>query len=62
MVVPEVIDQAVTGLVVDGPGEVVQAIKQLKELHRRQVRVRFEERGRGAQRQTVNWVKANRNN
>jgi glycosyltransferase involved in cell wall biosynthesis len=42
--VPEVIDDGVTGFVVNGEAEAVQAIKRLGELDRRQVRARFEQR------------------
>src|SRR5437764_10888202 len=42
--VPEVIDHGVTGFVVDGEAEAVQAIRQLRELDRQQVRRRFEQR------------------
>ena len=42
--VPEVIDHGVTGFVVDGEAEAVQAITRLGELDRRKVRVQFEQR------------------
>jgi glycosyltransferase involved in cell wall biosynthesis len=42
--VPEVIDQGVTGFVVDDEAEAIQAIGQLGKLDRRKVRARFEER------------------
>src|SRR5260370_36966906 len=42
--VPEVIDEGVTGFVVDDEEQAVQAVKQLGELDRRRVRERFEER------------------
>jgi glycosyltransferase involved in cell wall biosynthesis len=42
--VPEVVDDGVTGFVVDGEAEAIQAIGRLGELDRRQVRRRFEER------------------
>jgi glycosyltransferase involved in cell wall biosynthesis len=42
--VPEVIDDGVTGFVVDSEAEAVQAIAHLDELDRRQVRARFEQR------------------
>ena len=42
--VPEVVDDGVTGFVVDGEAEAIQAIGRLDELDRRQVRRRFEER------------------
>ena len=42
--VPEVIDQGVTGFVVDDEEEAVVAVKRLRMLNRRMVRARFEER------------------
>ena len=42
--VPEVIDEGVTGFVVDDEEHAVQAVKRLVELDRRRVRKRFEER------------------
>jgi glycosyltransferase involved in cell wall biosynthesis len=42
--VPEVIDEGITGLVVDDEEQAVQAVKRLRELDRRRVRERFEER------------------
>jgi glycosyltransferase involved in cell wall biosynthesis len=42
--VPEVVDDGVTGFVVDGEAEAVQAVKRLGELDRRQVRAHFEQR------------------
>ena len=42
--VPEVIDEGVTGFVVDDEEQAVQAVKRLGELDRRRVRERFEER------------------
>jgi glycosyltransferase involved in cell wall biosynthesis len=42
--VPEVIEDGVTGFIVDGRQEAVQALKRLKQLDRRQVRARFEQR------------------
>jgi glycosyltransferase involved in cell wall biosynthesis len=42
--VPEVIDDGVTGFIVDGVDEAVLAIKRLGELDRRKVRGRFESR------------------
>jgi glycosyltransferase involved in cell wall biosynthesis len=42
--VPEVIDEGVTGFVVDDEAQAVQAVKRLGELDRRCVRERFEER------------------
>ena len=42
--VPEVVDEGVTGFVVDSEEEAVAAVDRLEELDRRQVRARFEER------------------
>jgi glycosyltransferase involved in cell wall biosynthesis len=42
--VPEVIDDGVTGFIVADEAEAVQAVKRLKELDRRKVRARFEQR------------------
>jgi glycosyltransferase involved in cell wall biosynthesis len=42
--VPEVVDHGVTGFIVDEEAEAVQAIRQLGELNRHQVRSRFEQR------------------
>ena len=42
--VPEVIEDGVSGFVVEGEDEALQAIHRLKELDRRKVRARFEER------------------
>jgi glycosyltransferase involved in cell wall biosynthesis len=42
--VPEVIDDGLTGFIVDGEEQAVEAIKRLRELDRRQVRKRFEQR------------------
>ena len=42
--VPEVVDDGITGFVVDGETEAVAAVGRLGELDRRQVRRRFEER------------------
>ena len=42
--VPEVIDEGVTGFVVDDEEQAVQAVKRLGELDRKRVRERFEER------------------
>jgi len=42
--VPEVVDQGVTGFVVDSEAEAVQAIARLGELDRRRVRSHFEQR------------------
>jgi glycosyltransferase involved in cell wall biosynthesis len=42
--VPEVIDDGVTGFVVEDEAEAVRAIKRLGELDRHRVRARFEER------------------
>lgn len=42
--VPEVIDEGVTGFIVEGEDEAVQAVKNLARIDRRMVRARFEER------------------
>src|SRR5712672_1130776 len=42
--VPEVIDDGITGLVVDGETEAIQAVSRVGALDRRQVRARFEQR------------------
>jgi glycosyltransferase involved in cell wall biosynthesis len=42
--VPEVIEDGVTGFIVDGEGDAVQAVRELPRLDRRAVRARFEER------------------
>ncbi len=42
--VPEVIDQAISGFIVEGQEEAVQAVKHLARIDRRMVRARFEER------------------
>jgi glycosyltransferase involved in cell wall biosynthesis len=42
--VPEVIDDGITGFVVSGEAEAVEAIERLSELDRRQVRRHFEKR------------------
>ena len=42
--VPEVVDDGVTGFIVENEDEAVQAIKRVPELDRRTVRARFEER------------------
>jgi glycosyltransferase involved in cell wall biosynthesis len=42
--VPEVIDEGITGFIVDGEAEAVQAIGRLGELDRRKVRAHFERR------------------
>src|SRR5712675_2031875 len=42
--VAEVVDDGVTGFVVDGEAEAVQAVRRLGELDRRQVRAHFEQR------------------
>jgi glycosyltransferase involved in cell wall biosynthesis len=42
--VPEVVDDGITGFVVDGEAEAIQAVGRLDELDRRRVRRRFEER------------------
>jgi glycosyltransferase involved in cell wall biosynthesis len=41
---PEVIDEGVTGFIIDGEDEAVQAVKNLAQIDRRKVRARFEER------------------
>jgi glycosyltransferase involved in cell wall biosynthesis len=42
--VPEVVDEGITGFIVDGEAEAVQAIGRLGELDRSRVRARFEQR------------------
>jgi glycosyltransferase involved in cell wall biosynthesis len=42
--VAEVVDDGVTGFVVDGEAEAVQAVRRLGELDRRQIRAHFEQR------------------
>jgi glycosyltransferase involved in cell wall biosynthesis len=42
--VPEIIDEGVAGFVVDDEEQAVEAVKRLRELDRRRVRERFEER------------------
>ena len=42
--VPEVIDEGVTGFVVDGEAQAIEAIGRLGQLDRRRVRARFEQR------------------
>lgn len=42
--VPEVIDQGVSGFIVDGQEEAVQAVKNLARIDRHVLRARFEER------------------
>jgi glycosyltransferase involved in cell wall biosynthesis len=42
--VPEVVDDGVTGFIVDTEDEAVQAIRRLRELDRRKVRAHFEQR------------------
>jgi glycosyltransferase involved in cell wall biosynthesis len=42
--VPEVIEDGITGFIVEGEDEAVQAIHRLQELDRRKIRARFEER------------------
>ena len=42
--VPEVVHDGVTGFIVDGEDEAVQAIRRLRELDRRKVRAHFEQR------------------
>jgi len=42
--VPEVIDDGLTGFIVDGEEQAVEAIERVKRFDRRQVRQRFEQR------------------
>jgi glycosyltransferase involved in cell wall biosynthesis len=42
--VPEVVDDGVTGFIVDDEAEAVKAVKRLQELDRHKVRIRFEQR------------------
>ena len=42
--VPEVVDEGITGFVVDGEAEAIQAVGRLDDLDRRQVRTHFEQR------------------
>src|SRR5207245_773008 len=42
--VPEVIDDGVTGFIVESEGQAVNAVKEIARLDRRKVRARFEER------------------
>jgi glycosyltransferase involved in cell wall biosynthesis len=42
--VPEVVDDGITGFIVDGEDEAVKAIKRLRELDRRKLRTAFEHR------------------
>jgi glycosyltransferase involved in cell wall biosynthesis len=42
--VPEVIDEGVTGFIVDDEDEAIAAIKRIGELNRRRVRATFERR------------------
>jgi glycosyltransferase involved in cell wall biosynthesis len=42
--VPEVVDEGVTGFIVENEAEAVQAVKDLSRIDRRKVRARFEER------------------
>jgi hypothetical protein len=42
--VPEVIDEGVTGFIVENEAEAVRAVKELARIDRRKVRARFEER------------------
>ena len=42
--VPEVVDEGVTGFIVENQAEALQAVKKLREIDRRKVRARFEER------------------
>lgn len=41
---PEVIDDGVTGFIVDGEQQAIKAVRELSRLDRRKVRGRFEER------------------
>ena len=42
--VPEVIEDGVTGFIVDGEEEAIRAVRELPRLDRRIIRARFEER------------------
>jgi len=42
--VPEVVDEGVTGFVIENEEEAIQAVKRIGELDRRQVRAQFEKR------------------
>jgi glycosyltransferase involved in cell wall biosynthesis len=42
--VPEVIEEGLTGFVVDDEGQAIEAVQRLREIDRRRVRERFEER------------------
>jgi len=42
--VPEVVDEGVTGFIVDSEEEAVEAVRRVRELDRTKVRQRFEER------------------
>ena len=42
--VPEVIDEGLTGFVVNDEGQAIKAVQRLREIDRRRVRERFEER------------------
>ena len=42
--VPEVIDEGITGFIVENEEQAVRAVGRLKELDRRSIRARFEER------------------
>jgi glycosyltransferase involved in cell wall biosynthesis len=42
--VPEVVDEGVTGFIVDSEEEAVDAVRRVRELDRNKVRRRFEER------------------
>jgi len=42
--VPEVVDEGVTGFIVQNEAEAVRAVKELTRIDRRKVRARFEER------------------
>ena len=54
--VPEVVDDGITGFVVEDETEATQAIKRLGELDRRKVRSRFEERFT-ARRMAIEYVR-----
>ena len=42
--VPEVIDEGITGFVVDGEGQAIHAVQRLREIDRRRVREQFDKR------------------
>ena len=54
--VPEVIDEGVSGFVVDNEAEAIRAIKRIPELDRRRVREAFEQRFT-ARRMAENYVR-----